>query len=100
MENGCSTVVGNTTHFCQSFEAKLPKVGPLRLIKIVIFDFMKRLIFKMAWKDGQEGMIEAMTQTMNRFLVYTRLWEMQQQPPVSKRYDRIEQQIQKLWKQS
>lgn len=81
-------------------EAKHPKVGSLRLIKIVIFDFFSRVIFKMAWKDGQEGMIEAMTQTMNRFLVYTRLWEMQQEPPLSKRYDRIEQQIQKLWKQS
>ena len=81
-------------------EANHPKVGPLRLIKIVLFDFIKRVVFKMAWKDGQEGMIEAMTQSMNRFLVYARLWEMQQQPSLPKRYDRIEQQIQKLWKES
>lgn len=74
-----------------------PSVGPLRLIKIVTFDFIKRLIFKQAWKDGQEGVIEAMIQSMNRFLVYTRLWEMQQQPPLENRYDRIEKQIQKLW---
>lgn len=81
-------------------EANHPKVGPWRLIKIVLFDFIKRVVFRLAWKDGQEGMIEAMTQSMNRFLVYTRLWELQQQPPLPKRYDRIEKQIQKLWKES
>ena len=32
-------------------------------------------------------------------LVYTRLWELQQQPPAT-RYDRIEKQIQKLWNES
>lgn len=80
--------------------ANHPPVGPLRLIKIVVFDFVKRLVFKMAWKDGQEGVIEAMNQSMNRFLVYTRLWELQQQPPLPTRYDRIEKQIQKLWNES
>jgi (heptosyl)LPS beta-1,4-glucosyltransferase len=80
-------------------EAKHPKVGPLRLMKIIVFDFVKRMLFKRAWKDGQEGWIEAMTQTMNRFLVYTRLWELQQHPPLPKRYERIEQQIQKLWQE-
>lgn len=79
--------------------AKHPPVGPVRLIRIVVLDFLKRVIIKKAWKDGQEGMIEAMTQSMNRFLTYTRLWELQQQPPIEHRYDRIEQQIQKLWKQ-
>jgi (heptosyl)LPS beta-1,4-glucosyltransferase len=78
-------------------EANHPKVGPLRLLKIVIFDFINRVVFKLAWKDGPEGMIEAMVQTMNRFLVYTRLWELQQKPSLEKRYEHIEKEIQRQW---
>ncbi len=79
--------------------ANHPKVSPLRLFKIVVFDFLNRLILRLAWKDGPEGVIEAMIQTMNRFLVYVRLWELQQKPPLEKRYDRIEEEIQKQWRQ-
>lgn len=85
------------------YEAKLllaanhPKVGPLRLIKIIVFDFFGRVFVKLAWKDGQEGWVEAMIQTMNRFLVYARLWELQQHPPIDQRYERIEQEIQRQW---
>lgn len=78
-------------------EARHPKVGPLRLIKIVIFDFFHRVVIKLAWKDGAEGMVEAMVQTMNRFLVYARLWELQQKPPLEKRYEQIEKEIQRQW---
>lgn len=78
-------------------EANHPPVTPLRLFKIVIFDFLKRFFGKKAWKDGQEGTIEAMIQTMNRFLVYVRLWELQQKPSFPERYQRIEQEIQKQW---
>ncbi len=78
-------------------KANHPAISPLRLFKIVIFDIFNRMVIKMAWKDGHEGSIEAMIQTLNRFLVYVRLWELQQKPPVEKRYDRIEQEIQKQW---
>lgn len=79
-------------------QAGHPKIGPLRLIKVVLFDFLQRLIFKRAWKDGVEGVIEAMIQSMNRFLVYVRLWELQQKPSLPQRYERIEQEIEKQWK--
>lgn len=78
--------------------AKHPRITPLRLLKIVAFDFLDRLIVKRSWKDGEEGIIEAMIQTMNRFLVYTRLWELQQKPSLADRYDRIEAAIQKQWR--
>lgn len=78
-------------------EANHPRVGPLRLVKIIVFDFFHRLIIKQAWKDGAEGVIEAMIQTMNRFLVYTRLWELQQKPSIPERYQRIESEITKQW---
>lgn len=81
-------------------EAGHPKVGPLRLVKIVVFDLLNRVFIKLAWKDGQEGVIEAMIQSMNRFLVYTRLWELQQKPPLEKRYDLVEKEIQRQWRSS
>lgn len=76
------------------------KIGPLRLIKIVMFDFIKRVFVQLAWKDGAEGMLEAMVQSMNRFLVYARLWELQQKPSLPERYERIEQVIQEQWRQA
>lgn len=82
------------------FEANHPKVGPLRLVKIVVFDLFNRLVFKRAWKDGPEGTVVAMIQSMNRFLVYTRLWEMQQKPSVPQRYQRIESEILKQWEKA
>ena len=77
--------------------AKHPIVGPLRLLKVTLFDFLKRVVLKQAWRDGKEGMIEAMIQSMNRFLVYVRLWELQQKPSLPERYQRIEQEIQRQW---
>lgn len=77
--------------------ANHPRITPLRLFKIVIFDIVNRLVFKLAWKDGPEGTIEALIQSMNRFLVYVRLWELQQQPSLPARYHKIESTIQKLW---
>lgn len=82
------------------FETGHPAITPLRLVKIVVFDFINRFLFKKAAKDGQEGSIEAMVQSMNRFLVYVRLWELQQKPSLPERYDRIELEIQKQWKKS
>jgi glycosyltransferase involved in cell wall biosynthesis len=81
-------------------DAHHKKVGPLRLIKIVLFDLVKRVFFQVAWKDGAEGMLEAMVQSMNRFLVYARLWELQQKPSLPERYERIEKAIQEQWRQT
>lgn len=77
--------------------AKHPPVGPLRLLKIVIFDFLHRIVVLQAWRDGTEGWIEAMIQSMNRFLVYTRLWELQQKPSLPERYERIERELAHQW---
>ena len=44
------------------------------------------MILKAAWKDGMPGFIEAMVQVMNRFIVYERLWELQQKPSLEEKY--------------
>lgn len=54
--------------------------------------------FKQAgWKDGDAGKMEVLTQAINRMLVYMQVWERQQQPPVSSRYQSLEEEVQTLW---
>lgn len=82
------------------FESNHPKMSFLRFMKIVHTEFIKRIVFKKGWKDGMPGIIEAMVQAMNRFIVYERLWELQQKPSLEEKYKKIEEGIAKLWKES
>ncbi len=80
------------------FEAHVPKVTPLTLLRKVFMEFLRRLILKKGYKDGMEGWIESMQQAANRFFVYERLWELQQQPSLEEKYLRFEKEILKMWK--
>ena len=80
------------------FKANHPRMSTLRLMKVVVTEFLKRFLFKKAWKDGTEGSIEAMVQAMNRFLVYEQLWELQRKPSLGDAYKTIEKEIMMLWK--
>ena len=87
-----------TKHEAQLFlEANHPSISSLRLIKIVMQDFFIRFFIKKAWKDGTEGTIEAIVQTINRFFVYQQLWEMQRKPSLEKTYQAIEREIMDQW---
>ncbi len=76
------------------------KVTLITLFRKPIMEFIRRAFFKKGWKDGMEGWIEAMVQAMNTFIVYERLWELQQKPRLEKKYEVIEQHIAKSWKQT
>ena len=78
-------------------EAGHPPITTLRLIKIVLFDFLDRFLKRSAWKDGVAGTIEAMVQTINRFFVYEYLWELQRKPSLDQTYQAIEKEIQSQW---
>jgi len=79
------------------FASNHPKITGLRLIKVSIYEFIRRLFLNKGWKDGVEGVIEAMVQAMNRFIVYEQLWEMQRKPPLDETYTKIEKEIHRLW---
>lgn len=64
-----------------------------------VMECIRRGIFKQGYKDGTAGMIEALVQGINRSLVYIQVWELQQKPPISERYQKHEQEIAQLWKQ-
>lgn len=79
------------------FKAKTEKVTLFTLFRKSIMEFLRRAFFKAGRKDGMEGLIEAMVQGMNRFLVYLQLWEMQQQPSLEEKYTQEEKRIAREW---
>ena len=79
------------------FTSNHPKMSTLRFIKVGCTELFKRLILQKAWKDGTEGVIEALVQAMNRFIVYEQLWELQRKPSLDETYTKIEKEIHRLW---
>ncbi len=78
-----------------SIEAKLmldvnhPPVTWWRLIKVTIFEFIKKYFIQRGFTHGTEGLIESSVQAWNRFMVYEQLWEMQQNPSLKEKYEKI-----------
>lgn len=60
------------------FEAHHPKIVWWRLFRVMFTEFWFRFFIKSGWQDGTVGVIEAISQSYNMFLVYVHLWEMQQ----------------------
>lgn len=63
-------------------------------------EFWRRGVRQAGWRDGQAGMIEVLTQVINRMLVYMQVWEKQQKPPTVQRYQHLEKEIESLWQNS
>lgn len=80
------------------FEAGAPKVTAFTLLRKTVMELLRRVVVKGAYQDGMAGWVEAWTQAMNRLLVYMQLWQLQQRPPLTERYQRFEHSIAQLWK--
>lgn len=66
------------------FEAKHPPMNIVRFFSAMWREFYKRMIKEKAFKDGLEGVLEAIYQVFSVFVTYARLWEMQIQVNSSK----------------
>ncbi len=77
--------------------AHIPTVTFFTLIRKGMMEFIRRGIFKKGYKDGEVGLIEALIQGINRVLVYAQVWELQQKPPIEKRYSDYETELFKAW---
>jgi len=77
--------------------ANTAPVKPMTLIRKTVMEVIRRVVFKGAAKDGTAGWVEALTQGMNRLLVYMQIWELQQKPSIPDRYQRYEASIMELW---
>jgi glycosyltransferase involved in cell wall biosynthesis len=60
------------------YNANHPKIGVMNLFKVMVEEFLDRIIFKLGFLDGSVGLLEGFIQAANKFLVYAQLWEKQQ----------------------
>ncbi len=75
-------------------------VKPVKFRTIIrkgVMEFLRRAVFWKGYKDGMPGLVEALTQAVNRMLVYIQVWEMQQTPSLQEQYRRQEIAIMKEW---
>ena len=60
------------------FSAGHPPMTIPRFLSAMTREFWKRMIIKVAFLDGPEGIMFAMYQVYSRFISYAKLWELQQ----------------------
>jgi (heptosyl)LPS beta-1,4-glucosyltransferase len=77
---------------------KTKKVNCFTILRKGIMEFNRRYFFARGYKDGMEGFIESLVQAINKFLIYIQIWEFQQNPSLSERYQQEDERIMKLWK--
>jgi glycosyltransferase involved in cell wall biosynthesis len=80
------------------YQAKVPKVTVITLLRKGSMEFIRRAFFSKGRKDGMEGWIESLVQGINRILVYIQVWELQQDPSLSEKYHQREKEIVEMWK--
>jgi glycosyltransferase involved in cell wall biosynthesis len=66
------------------YDANHPTMTVFRFLSAMWREFFRRMIKYQAWRDGLEGVIEAIYQVFSVFISYARLWEMQNQNQKSK----------------
>ncbi len=79
------------------YESAIPSVTFWTLMRKGVMEFLRRAFFKKGYKDGQVGIMEAVIQGINKVLVYAQVWELQQKPPIEKKYTEYELELQRLW---
>lgn len=72
------TLVWSDTEAQALFRSGHPPVVWWRFIRMILTKLWERLIKQQMWKDGQVGWISAIFESYNTFLIYARLWELQQ----------------------
>lgn len=61
------------------YQSNHPPVVWWRFIRMMLTKLWERLISQSMWRDGTVGWISAIFEAFNTFLIYARLWELQQQ---------------------
>lgn len=77
------------------FETGHPKVTWWRFFRVMATEFWYRFMVSSGWRDGTVGVIEAISQSYNVFLVYVHLWEMQKGKSMEEIYKKIDSELSK-----
>ncbi len=71
------TIIWTQTEAKALHDAKHPPVVWWRIFRMMLTKFWERLIKQSAWKDGTAGIVNSIFEVFNTFIIYARLWEMQ-----------------------
>jgi len=72
------TLAWSDTEAQALFKSGHPPVVWWRFVRMMLTKLSQRLIKQQMWRDGQVGWISAIFESYNTFLIYARLWELQQ----------------------
>jgi glycosyltransferase involved in cell wall biosynthesis len=72
------TLVWSDTEAQALFKANHPPVVWWRFIRMMLTKAWERLVKQQMWRDGEVGWVSAIFEVFNTFLIYARLWELQQ----------------------
>lgn len=78
-----SSMTDKTLNFT-AYEAKLlyesghPPITWWRFYRMMLTEFWHRFVRLSAWRDGTRGIIDGLFQVFNTFIIYARVWELQQ----------------------
>ncbi|MCL2110339.1 glycosyltransferase family 2 protein [Microgenomates group bacterium] len=81
-------------------DEKTPKITGSMILRKTMMEFWRRWFRGKAWQDGTVGMIESLTQAFNKAMVYSQVWEKQQQPEIEERYQTLEKSLDNEWQKS
>jgi hypothetical protein len=59
-------------------QANHPPIVSWRIVRVMLTEFWLRFVKLSAWRDGGPGIIDGLFQVFNSFVIYSRLWELQQ----------------------
>lgn len=60
------------------YENDHPPIVCWRIVRMMLTKFWERIIKQQAWRDGTVGWINSIFEVFNTFIIYARLWEIQQ----------------------
>jgi glycosyltransferase involved in cell wall biosynthesis len=72
------SIVWTDTEAHALFKSNHPPVVWWRFIRMILTKLWERLVKQQMWRDGQVGWVSAIFESYNTFLIYARLWELQQ----------------------
>lgn len=74
-------------------EAGHPKMTKWRFIRIIISELFKQGIIRRGFFNGTIAVMDSILQVFSMYITYIRLWEMQQDKPLNRVYEEIDQKL-------
>lgn len=75
------------------FEANHPKMSGWRFLRIFITEIINQGIIKRGFLNGTVGVMDSLLQSFSLFITYVRLWQLQQDQPLEKKYNNIDKKL-------